>query len=113
MIEKHFTLDRELPGPDHKASLEPVELRAMIEEIRVVESALGRPIKHATPVELEVRAVARKSLTAKAKIKQGEPFTLENLGVKRPGTGLSPMLYFSYLGRRAARDYEVDEMLDP
>jgi N-acetylneuraminate synthase len=112
MIEKHFTLDRALEGPDHKASLEPAELRAMIADIRIVESALGTPTKRATEVELEVRGVAHKSLTAKAEIKQGELFTPENLGVKRPGTGISPMLYWSYLGRRALRDYQVDEMLD-
>jgi N-acetylneuraminate synthase len=112
MIEKHFTLDRKLPGPDHNASLEPAELRAMIDGIRVVQSALGTPLKHATAVELEVRAVAHKRLTAKTKIKRGELFTPENLGVKRPGTGISPMLYWSYLGRRAQRDYEPDEALD-
>jgi N-acetylneuraminate synthase len=112
VIEKHFTLDRSLPGPDHKASLEPPELAAMVAGIRQVQVALGDGCKVPVPSELGNRAVARQSLVAAVAIKQGEPFTEENLGFKRPGTGISPMRYWQILGTRASRDYARDEAID-
>ena len=112
VIEKHFTLSRNLPGPDHQSSLEPAELRAMVTAIREVEAALGSAQKLITKSERSNILVARKSLVALMAIAQGEVFTQENLGVKRPGTGVSPLLYWHYLGRKAARDYSVDEAID-
>ena len=112
VIEKHFTLDRNLPGPDHESSLEPAELRAMVTAIRDVEAALGSAQKLITKSERSNIQVARKSLVALMAIAQGEVFTQENLGVKRPGTGVSPLLYWEYLGRKATRDYSVDEAID-
>jgi N,N'-diacetyllegionaminate synthase len=112
LIEKHFTLDRNLPGPDHKASLEPRELGELVASIRVVEEALGSPRKAPSPSERKNIAIARKSLVAARPIGAGEPFTRENLTVKRPGNGISPMRYDEYLGRPAARDYEEDELID-
>ena len=111
IIEKHFTLDRSLPGPDHKASLEPEELAAMITEIRHAEMALGHGIKIATPSELKNRAVARKSLVAIKDIKKGEKFTADNLGVKRPGNGVPPIYFWHMLGRVADCDYRADDMV--
>ncbi|HZS37724.1 MAG TPA: N-acetylneuraminate synthase [Polyangia bacterium] len=112
VIEKHFTLDRNLPGPDHKASLEPRELQAMIASIRAVEQALGHALKAPSPSEAKNVAIARKSLTAARAIRRGEPFTVENLTAKRPGSGISPMRFDEFLGRLAARDYEEDEPID-
>lgn len=112
VIEKHFTLDRGLPGPDHKASLEPEQLREMVVGIRRVEAALGSSRKLPSPSEIGNAAVARKSLVAAGEIRQGEAFTEENLGVKRPGTGLSPLYYWDLLGRRAGRDYAKDEAVE-
>lgn len=109
VIEKHFTLDRNLPGPDHQASLEPSELKAMVKSIRQVELALGSPRKFAACCELPNLTVARKSLVARKNIKKGEIFTEENLGIKRPGTGIEPIYYWDYLGKAAARDYHMDE----
>lgn len=111
IIEKHFTLDRNLPGPDHKASLEPGELMAMVESIRQVEKALGSPIKAPAPSELKNMHVARKSIVAANPISKGELFTEENLSLKRPGGGLSPVYYWDLLGRAADRDYIEDEMV--
>jgi sialic acid synthase SpsE len=111
MIEKHFTLDRGLPGPDHKASLEPNELAAMVAAIRAVEQALGHADKGPTPSELKNIAVARKSLVAARPISRGEQFTPENLTAKRPGNGISAMEYDAWLGREADRDYEADELI--
>lgn len=111
LIEKHFTLDRSLPGPDHKASLQPDELKEMIQSIRQVEAALGTPLKCATPAEDKNKAVARKSLTAAKKIKKGDIFTEDNLTAKRPGSGISPLHYWEWLGRKADRDYEADERI--
>lgn len=113
VIEKHFSLDRNLPGPDHKASLEPDELGAMIEAIRTVEPALGDGHKRPTPSEQPNMAVARKSLVAARDIRAGEPFTEETLTTKRPGTGISPMEYWDWLGRRADRDYLADTLIEP
>ncbi|MBF0162245.1 MAG: N-acetylneuraminate synthase [Magnetococcales bacterium] len=109
LVEKHFTLDRSLPGPDHKASLEPLELAAMVEGIRAVELALGDGRKVATAVELNNRPVVRKRLVALTDIAPGTLFTEDNLGAKRPGDGLSPMEYWRWLGRRAERAYQADQ----
>jgi N,N'-diacetyllegionaminate synthase len=112
VIEKHFTIDRSLPGPDHKASLEPQELTAMIEGIRKIEKALGDGEKRVMPSELKNIQVARKSIVASNQIKSGEIFTEENLTTKRPGTGISPMKLPALIGRLATRDYLPDELID-
>jgi N,N'-diacetyllegionaminate synthase len=112
VIEKHFTLDRNLPGPDHKASLEPHELAAMVAAIRNIESALGDGIKRPTASELRNKPVARKSLVAARPIKAGETFSAECVSVKRPGTGLSPMQWDSVMGRVARRDFAADELIE-
>jgi N-acetylneuraminate synthase len=109
LVEKHFTLDRNLPGPDHKASLVPTELLDMVSAIRDVERSLGDGIKRPAPAELGNRAVARKSLVAARDLRVGEPIELE---CKRPGSGISPFRYWDLLGREARRDYEADEALD-
>lgn len=111
VIEKHFTLDRALPGPDHKASLEPGELKAMIQAIREVEQALGGPDKAPTDSERPNIPVARKSLVAARPIAKGEVFTAENLTALRPGGGRSPMDYWSLLGHEAERDYRTHEKI--
>ena len=112
VIEKHFTLDCNLPGPDHQASLEPAELKAMITAIRNIEIALGDGIKHLTPSEARNKPVARKSLVASRRIKAGEVFTAENLTAKRPGTGISPMRWDEFMGRAARRDFVADELIE-
>lgn len=112
IIEKHFTLDRSLPGPDHRASLEPGELKAMVEGIRQVEAALGNGLKLPTAAEAKNKPVARKSLVAARPIKKGERFTEDNLTAKRPGTGISPLYYWDWLGKAADRDYDQDEKVD-
>lgn len=112
VIEKHLTISRELPGPDHKASLEPHELRDMVTAIRNIEQALGDGIKRPTPSEIKNRSVARKSLVAARSIRKGEIFTFENMTVKRPGDGLSPMRWDEICGRIAQRDYQADELID-
>lgn len=112
VIEKHFTLDRNLPGPDHKASLEPAELRAMIAAIRNIEQALGSGIKSLTPSEAKNIDVARKSLVAARPIRTGETFTADNLTTKRPGIGVSPMRWDEVIGRRAQRDFGADELIE-
>lgn len=111
VIEKHFTLDRNLPGPDHKASLEPHELKAMVEGIRNVEQALGDGVKRPSPSELKNKPIARKSLVAIRPISAGEAFSAENMSAKRPGTGLSPMLWDEIVGRTATKDFAVDEQI--
>ena len=111
VIEKHFTLDKSLPGPDHRASLEPDELKAMVRAVRNIEQALGSGVKKASPSELENKAVVRKSLVAAKNIQSGDTFSPQNLTCKRPGTGISPMRYFDFLGRTAARNYHKDEMI--
>jgi N-acetylneuraminate synthase len=113
VIEKHVTLDRSLPGPDHAASVEPDELAAMVAAIRQVEEALGDGEKRPTPPERKNLAVARRSLVAQRAIRAGDPFTPDNLAVKRPGTGVSPMDYWDWLGRTADRDYAPDELVVP
>lgn len=111
VIEKHFTLDRSLPGPDHKASLEPEELQAMVSGIRALEKALGSAWKSPTGSELKNRRVARKSLVALRRIEAGEVFTPENLGPKRPGEGMSPMEYWAVLGKIASRSFQENEQV--
>jgi N-acetylneuraminate synthase len=111
VIEKHFTLDRTLPGPDHRASLEPAELKQLVTAIRNVEQALGSGRKYPTPSELKNMKVARKSVVAACSINAGEPFTVENLAVKRPGNGLSPMQYWELLAVKAIRDFSTDEAI--
>jgi N,N'-diacetyllegionaminate synthase len=112
VIEKHFTLDRTLPGPDHAASLEPDELLAMVRAIRNVEQALGDGVKRVMPGEQGNRAAARKSLVAAQPIRAGERFSTSNLTVKRPGTGLSPMQWDDIVGRVASRDFAADELIE-
>lgn len=112
VIEKHFTLDRNMEGPDHKASLEPQELKAMVDAIRNVELAMGQPSKHSTASESPNKEVARKSIVAARDINAGETFTEENITVKRPGNGISPMLWDSVLGRTAKRDFSYDELIE-
>lgn len=111
VIEKHFTLDRNLPGPDHKASLEPLELKAMVQAIRNINLALGRSEKLPTESELKNRAVARKSLVAKKSIKSGDVFSAENLTTRRPGNGVSPMRWYEFIGKKASRDYQENELI--
>ncbi|MBF0425873.1 MAG: N-acetylneuraminate synthase [Magnetococcales bacterium] len=105
LVEKHLTLDRELPGPDHRASMEPKAMAAMVQEIRAVEAALGDGRKVPTPTELANREIARKSLVALRDIPAGTPFSVENLGAKRPGSGRSPMDWWALLGEPATQDY--------
>lgn len=111
VIEKHFTLDRNLPGPDHKASLEPDELAEMVRQIRNVEAALGDGVKSPSAAEKPNIPIARKSIVAARPIARGERFTEENLTAKRPGNGLSPMLWETVLGQCAVRDFDADEAI--
>ena len=113
VIEKHFTLDRSMAGPDHKASLEPDELKAMVYAIRNVEKAIaGDGTKHVSESERKNIAIARKSIVAARAIKKGERLCEENLTVKRPGTGLSPMLWEDVIGTMAVRDFMEDELIE-
>ncbi len=112
VIEKHFTLDRALPGPDHAASLEPDELRRMIAGIRNIERALGDGRKVPAAQELGNRDVARRSLVAARAIRKGEVFVADSLACKRPGHGVSPMVYWDVLGQRAPRDFAPDELIE-
>lgn len=111
VIEKHFTLDRKLPGPDHRASLEPDELAAMIAAIRDTERAMGDGRKVPAAEEMANAPIARRSLVTLKPVRRGETFTADNLGVKRPGSGVSPTRYWDFLGRPAERDYAADEMI--
>lgn len=112
VIEKHFTLDKSMEGPDHKASLEPDELKAMVDSIRNIELALGDGMKQPAESEKKNMAVARKSIIASKDIKAGEIFTEANLTVKRPGDGISPMRWFDIIGKVASRDFEEDELIE-
>ncbi len=112
VIEKHFTLDRNMEGPDHKASLEPNELKQMVESIRIIEIALGNGIKKPSKSELKNKPIARKSIVAIDTIKRGELFTLNNIGIKRPGNGISPMRWDEVLGKTANKDFEVDNLIE-
>ncbi|MBT4598728.1 MAG: N-acetylneuraminate synthase [Methylococcales bacterium] len=111
VIEKHFTLDKTMEGPDHKASLEPDELKAMVKAIRNIELALGSRVKQVSNSERPNMAVARKSLIAKIDIKQGEQFTENNLTIKRPGTGISPMRWDEMIGQTAQKNYLADDLI--
>lgn len=111
VIEKHFTLDRKLPGPDHEASLEPSELKALVQGIRNIEIALGNGIKEPTKSELTNMISVRKSLVAATAIKKGEIFTVKNVSVKRPGSGISPMQFDSVLGTIACKDFAEDDLI--
>ena len=111
VIEKHFTLDKMMEGPDHKASLEPSELKAMVEGIRNIEKALGSSIKKPSPSEKPNMVVARKSIVANRTIKKGEKLTQENLAIKRPGNGIAPMRWDEIVGSIAAKDYNQDDLI--
>ena len=111
VIEKHFTLDRSLPGPDHKASLEPMELKMMVSAIRNVEKALGGGVKRPSPSEKKNMSIARKSIVASRDIKKGQEFTVENITTKRPGDGISPMRWGEIVGRKAGKDFVIDEKI--
>lgn len=113
IIEKHFTLDRKLPGPDHAASVEPAELGAMVSAIRDVEAALGDGVKRPMPSEERNRDIARKSLVAARDVKAGHTLDHADLALKRPASGISPFEYWDYVGRRATRDYAADEAIEP
>lgn len=113
VIEKHFTLDRAMPGPDHAASLEPGELAQLVAAIRNVELALGSAIKQPAPEEVPNRAISRRSVVAARPIAAGEPLAWDMLAFKRPGTGIAPIEAWSLLGRPAVRDYAFDELLEP
>ena len=113
VIEKHFTLDRNMEGPDHKASLEPDELKAMVSAIRNIEKAVGGDgTKHISDSERKNIAISRKSIVAARDIKKGELFTEENLTVKRPGTGISPMCLEEVIGTIAVRDFNEEELIE-
>ena len=112
VIEKHFTLDRNLPGPDHKASLEPDELKAMVSAIRNIEKSLGDGVKRLTSTEILNKNVARQSLVASKSIKAGEVFSTQNITTKRPGSGISPMNWDLVMGSKAVRDFLENELID-
>jgi len=111
VIEKHFTLDRNMEGPDHRASLEPDELKAMVKAIRNIEKALGNGWKKPSPSERKNMSVARKSIVAAKAIRKGEIFTEDNLAVKRPGNGISPVLWDEVIGKTAGKDFQEDELI--
>jgi N,N'-diacetyllegionaminate synthase len=112
VIEKHFTTDRNLPGPDHKASLQPLELKAMVEAIRNIEKALGDGVKIPSPSERNNKVIARKSIVAACRIEKGELLSINNLTVKRPGNGISPMQWDEVIGTHAMRAFEPDEPIE-
>ena len=112
VIEKHFTLDRNMEGPDHKASLEPAELKKMVEAIRIVEQGLGSASKTVSPSEAQNKSIARKSIVAKRNIHKGETLTEDNITVKRPGNGISPMKWREVIGTPATRDFAPDEPIE-
>jgi N-acetylneuraminate synthase len=111
VIEKHLTIDRDLPGPDHKASLEPSEFKNLVDQVRDLENAFGDGIKRPTEVELKNKKIARRSLVALKVIKTGDVFTSENVSIKRPGTGRSPFEYWSLLGTKATSDIAENEVI--
>lgn len=112
VIEKHFTLDKSLPGPDQLASLDPQELKQMVDSIRRIEKALGSGAKEVSTSEKKNIAIARKSIVAAVDIKKGELFSEKNIAVKRPGNGISPMKWESVLGEIAKRDFLADELIE-
>ncbi|MCI5210254.1 MAG: N-acetylneuraminate synthase [Candidatus Electrothrix sp. ATG2] len=111
IIEKHFTLDRSLDGPDHKASLDPNELKEMVTALRLVDQIMGDGVKGPRPAEFGNRTVVRRSIVSARSIRQGEAFTQENITLKRPGAGLSPFDYWDILGKKATRNYDLDEVI--
>jgi len=111
VIEKHFTLDKNMPGPDHKASLEPAELGMMVRGVRNVELALGSSIKQHSKSELKNTPIARKSIIAAKNIRKGEPLSVSNITVKRPGMGISPMKWDEVLGKIAKKNFSPDELI--
>ncbi|MPN40228.1 N,N'-diacetyllegionaminic acid synthase [bioreactor metagenome] len=112
VIEKHFTLDKHMEGPDHRASLEPAELSSMVASIRNIEKALGNGIKTPSRSERKNIDIARKSIVARCAINKGDLFSEDNITVKRPGNGISPMRWFDVLGKMAKRDFEEDELIE-
>jgi N,N'-diacetyllegionaminate synthase len=112
VIEKHFTLDKNMEGPDHKASLEPDELKTMVQAIRNIEKALGNGIKSPSQSELKNKPIARKSIVAVRSIMKGEMFSEKNITTKRPGTGISPVQWDKILGKRAKRNFKEDELIE-
>ncbi|MGO3915064.1 MAG: N-acetylneuraminate synthase [Pseudoalteromonas sp.] len=112
LIEKHFTVDKSLPGPDHKASLDPQELKAMVDGIRTVEKVLGDGIKGPRPSEVKNKSVTRKSLVAANAITAGELFSENNLAVKRPGSGINPIKYWHYLNKASSKNYQAGDLID-
>lgn len=112
VIEKHFTLDKDMEGPDHKASLEPAELKEMIGSIRTIELVLGDGEKKPSDTEIKNKEIARKSIVARVDIRKGDIFTEKNLAAKRPGNGISPMKWYDILGKKAARDFRKDELIE-
>ena len=113
VLEKHFTLDRAMPGPDHKAALEPAELNDLVRDVRQIEIALGAEKKEPGASEIANRVAARRSLVAAKAIARGEPYTEDNLAVKRPAGGIAPIAYWDLLGHPANRDYAVDDLIEP
>ena len=112
VIEKHFTLNKNMKGPDHKASLEPKELKMMVSAIRNVEKAIGNGIKRPSPSEMENRTIVRKSIVASRDIKKGKAFSEENITTKRPGTGINPMLWNNIIGRKAMKSYRENDPIE-
>jgi len=112
VIEKHFTLNKNMEGPDHRASLNPKELRAMVKAIRNIEKSLGNGIKKPSYSESKNISAIRKSIVATKKIKKGEIFTVDNIGVKRPGNGISPMLWNIVIGKTAKKNFNIDELIE-
>ena len=111
IIEKHITLNKKMKGPDHKSSLEPKELVNLIRSVRNVENALGKPIKTLQSVEKKNKLVARKSLVAKKKIEKNDKFSENNLGTKRPGSGISPMKWNILIGKKSKQDYKINQLI--
>ena len=111
VIEKHFTLDKNMNGPDHKASLMPEELKQLVKSIRIIEKSIGNGIKNPSKSEIKNLDIVRKSIVANREIKKGEMFTNDNLACKRPGTGISPMKWDEIIGKKAIRDFKEDEMI--
>ena len=112
VIEKHFTLDKTMEGPDHRASLNPEELKKMVQAIRNIEQSIGNGNKIASCSEMVNKAVARKSIVAKRNIRKGELLSAENLTTKRPGNGISPMKWYNVVGTSAIRDFNEDELIE-
>ena len=112
VIEKHFTIDRSLPGPDQKCSLEPIELKLLVQSIRNIEESLGSQKKFISEAEIKNKSIARKSIVAAKKIKKNEKFSEKNITSKRPGNGISPMKWEEVLGRKAKKDFEFDELIE-